>query len=49
MTEDNIKVFNEYRLLKEIEQLSKNEDIIRFAHWVNENVTEDFLLKPQKK
>ena len=46
---DNIKIFNEHRLIKEIDHLSKNYDIIKFANWVNKNVTEDFLLKPEQK
>ena len=49
MTEDNIKIFNEHRLIKEIDHLSEDGDIMKFADWVNENVTEDFLLKPQQK
>jgi|TARA_R110000751_G_C13591783_1_gene461119 hypothetical protein len=46
---DNIKIFNEHRLIKEIDHLSKNYDIIKFANWVNKNVTEDFLSKPEQK
>ena len=49
MTEDNIKIFNEHRLIREIKNLSKDGDIIKFADWVNENVTEDFLSKPEQK
>ena len=46
---DNIKIFNEHRLIKEIDRLSKNYDIVEFANWVNKNVTEDFLSKPEQK
>jgi len=46
---DNIKIFNQHRLIKEIDHLSKNYDIIKFANWVNKNVTEDFLSKPEQK
>ena len=49
MTEDNIKIFYEHRLIREIKNLSKDGDIIKFADWVNENVTEDFLSKPEQK
>ena len=49
MTEDNIKIFNEHRLIKEIDNFFKTGDIMEFADWVNENVTEDFLSKPEQK
>jgi hypothetical protein len=49
MTEDNIKIFNEHRLIKKIDNFFKTGDIMEFADWVNENVTEDFLSKPEQK
>jgi|TARA_R110000751_G_scaffold58568_2_gene123464 hypothetical protein len=49
MTEDNIKNFNEHRLIRALKNLSKDGDIMKFADWVNENVTEDFLSVDNKK
>jgi hypothetical protein len=49
MSEDNVKNFNEHRLIREIKNLYKTGDIMKFADWVNENVTEDFLSKPKQK
>jgi hypothetical protein len=49
MANDNIENFNEHRLLKEIDKLSKDEDIIKFAHWVNKYVTKEFCVEPEQK
>ena len=43
MTDDNIENLNEYRLRKAVDELEKDEDILKFAQWVNENVTHDML------
>ena len=45
MTNENIENFNEHRLIKEIDKLSKDKDIIEFARCVNKYVTEDFCVK----
>jgi len=45
MTNDNnIENFNEHRLRKAVDDLETNEDILKFARWVNENVTQEFTL-----
>ena len=44
MTDDNIENFNEYRLRKAVDDLEKDEDIIKFARWVNDHVTDEFSL-----
>ena len=44
MADDNIENLNEYRLLKAVDDLEKDEDILKFAQWVNENVTHEFSL-----
>ena len=44
MTDDNIENLNEYRLLKAVDELEKDEDILKFAQWVNENVTHEFTV-----
>ena len=49
MVNDNIENLNEHRLLKEIDKLSKDKDIIKFAHWVNKYVTEEFSSDPRQK
>jgi hypothetical protein len=48
MPNDNIESFDEHRLIKEIDKLSKDEDIIKFAHWVNKYVTKEFPRKPEQ-
>lgn len=40
---------NERRLLKEIDDLANDKDIQKFAQWVNDNVTEDFLIETRKE
>ena len=40
---------NEHRLRKEIDDLANNKDIIKFARWVNEHVTDEFLVKERKE
>lgn len=40
---------NEHRLRKEIDELAKDKDIIKFARWVNENVTDEFLIETKEK
>ena len=42
MTDDNIENLNEHRLRKAVDELEKDEDILKFAQWVNENVTHEF-------
>jgi len=44
MTDDNIENLNEYRLLKAVDELEKDEDILKFAQWVNENVTHEYTI-----
>ena len=44
MTDDNIENLNEHRLRKAVDDLEKDEDILKFAQWVNENVTHEFTL-----
>ena len=44
MSDDNVENLNEYRLLKAVDELEKDEDILKFAQWVNENVTNEFTV-----
>ena len=44
MADDNIENLNEYRLLKAVDDLEMDEDILKFAQWVNENVTHEFTV-----
>ena len=44
MTDDNIENLNEHRLRKAVDELEKDEDILKFAQWVNENVTHEFTV-----
>ena len=37
--------FNARRLAREIDNLAKDKDIIKFAQWINEHVTEEFLME----
>ena len=42
MDNDNIENLNEHRLRKVVDELKSDEDILKFARWVNENVTHEF-------
>ena len=44
MTKDNIENLNEHRLRKVVDGLETDKDIIKFARWVNDHVTDDFTL-----
>ena len=44
MTDDNIENLNEHRLRKAVDDLEKDEDIIKFARWVNDHVTDEFTI-----
>jgi len=44
MTNNNIENLNEHRLRKAVDDLEKDEDILKFARWVNENVTKEFTI-----
>jgi len=44
MTDDKIENLNEHRLRKEVDNLETDKDIIKFARWVNDHVTDDFML-----
>ncbi len=44
MTDDNVENFNEHRLRKVVDELESDEDILKFARWVNENVTHEFTV-----
>jgi hypothetical protein len=44
MTEDNIENLNEHRLRKVVDDLETDKDIIKFARWVNDHVTDEFTL-----
>ena len=44
MTDDNVENFNEHRLRKAVDELESDEDILKFARWVNENVTHEFTV-----
>ena len=41
---DNIENLNEHRLRKAVDDLEKDEDIIKFARWVNDHVTDEFTI-----
>ena len=41
---NNIENLNEYRLRKAVSELESNEDILKFARWVNKNVTKEFTI-----
>jgi len=52
MPDDKIENFNEHRLRKAVNELKIDEDILKFARWINENVTEEFTVEteiPKKK
>ena len=44
MTKDNIENLNEHRLRKVVDGLETDKDIIKFARWVNDHVTDDFMV-----
>ena len=44
MTDENIEYINEHRLRKAVDDLEKDEDIIKFARWVNDHVTDEFTI-----
>ena len=44
MTDDKIENFNEHRLRKVVDDLETDKDIIKFARWVNDHVTDDFMV-----
>ena len=44
MADDNIENLNEHRLRKAEDDLEKDEDIIKFARWVNDHVTDEFTI-----
>ena len=44
MTDNKIENLNEHRLRKEVDNLETDKDIIKFARWVNDHVTDDFML-----
>ena len=44
MADDNIENLNEHRLRKAVDELESDEDILKFARWVNENVTHEFTI-----
>ena len=44
MTDDKIENFNEHRLRKAVDDLEKDEDIIKFARWVNNHVTDEYTI-----
>jgi len=44
MPNDNIENFNEHRLRKVVDELETDKDIIKFARWINDYVTDEFSL-----
>ena len=44
MADDNIENLSEHRLRKAEGDLEKDEDIIKFARWVNDHVTDEFTI-----
>ena len=44
MSDDNVENLNEHRLKKAVDDLETDEDILKFAKWVNENVTHEFTI-----
>ena len=44
MTDDKIENLNEHRLRKVVDDLETDKDIIKFARWVNNYVTDEFTL-----
>ena len=41
---NNIENFNEHRFQKDVNELAQDEDILKFAQWVNKYVTEEFTI-----
>ena len=41
---DNIENLNEHRLRKAVDELETNEEILKFARWVNDHVTDEFTV-----
>ena len=44
MADDNIENLNEHRLRKAVDNLETDKDIIKFARWINDHVTDEFSL-----
>ena len=44
MTDNKIENLNEHRLRKVVDDLETDKDIIKFARWVNDHVTDDFMV-----
>ena len=44
MTKDNIENLDEHRLRKAVDELETNEEILKFARWVNDHVTDEFTV-----
>ena len=44
MTDNKIENFSEHQLRKAKADLEKDEDILKLARWVNENVTQEFTI-----
>ena len=48
MADDNIVSLNEHRFRKAVDDLKTDEDILKFARWINDNVTEEFTVEAPK-
>ena len=44
MADDKVVNFNEHRIHKAVDDLENDEDILKFAQWVNEHVTKSFTI-----
>ena len=44
MSDDNVENLNEHRLRKAVDDLETNEEILKFARWVNDHVTDEFTV-----
>ena len=44
MADDNVENLNEHRLRKAVDDLEKDEDIIKFARWLNDHVTDEYTI-----
>ena len=44
MTDNKIENLNEHRLRKVVDDLETDKDIIKFARWGNDHVTDDFMV-----
>ena len=44
MTDDKIENFNEHRLRKAVDDLESDEEILKFARWVNDHVADEFTI-----